>query len=230
MAVISTGPPNHRRMTSAISSPGDVARVVAGWQNTCGKGVKLVVLGLGARFFLAAVFLAAGVSKLGSRDAVVSAVRGYDLLPDRLAGAVGASLAWVEVAFGACLLLGVATDVVSVGGACLLTTFALAVVSNLVRGRRIDCGCGSAVLPSRISWAQVARNAFLAGLCVISAVAAGGAIRLTAPVAMSTSRPATVTHALPGLVMGVCGWLLLELLTVSIRARRAALQAEGRLS
>ncbi|MGH3428882.1 MAG: MauE/DoxX family redox-associated membrane protein [Mycobacteriales bacterium] len=164
-------------------------------------GDDLVVAGVAARFFLAVVFLAAGVSKLGSRYAVVSAVRGYDVLPVRLARALGGSLAWVELTFGVCLAFGVAVDVISIAGACLLISFALGIAVNLARGREIDCGCGSPVLPSRITWAHVGRNVVLSGICVVSAGAAANVIAITPTLVLRAGEPTTTFRALPGVAI-----------------------------
>lgn len=119
---------------------------------------------LGFRFSLATVFLLAGLGKLSRRSDFVRAVRNYKLLPDRYASRVGHALPLVEVLGGLLLMTGLATPVVAAVLVVLLLAFTGAVAVNLVRGRRIDCGCDGGVAERRISWITVARDLTLACL------------------------------------------------------------------
>jgi hypothetical protein len=50
--------------------------------------------------------------------------------------------------------------------AALLVLYGMAMAQALVRGRRLDCGCGGE--PLAVSWALVARNALLAGCALLA--------------------------------------------------------------
>lgn len=113
------------------------------------------------RFVLATVFAVAGAAKLGDRAAFAEAVAGYRLLPDRWAAAVARLLPPLELTAAALLAAGVATGPVAGALGALLVVFVAAVVANLARGRRIDCGCFGATVERRLSWWTVARNVAL---------------------------------------------------------------------
>jgi protein-disulfide isomerase len=98
-------------------------------------------VGTAVRLVLAAVWLYAGVSKLGSPGEFVVAVKAYRLLPGGLAHAVGYGLPAAEVVVGLLLLAGLATRFAAVVSAGLYVVFLAGVGSAAARGLSIDCGC-----------------------------------------------------------------------------------------
>jgi Methylamine utilisation protein MauE len=115
----------------------------------------------------AAVFLAAGVSKLRALETFAGVVQNFRLLPERLAPVVAYTLPAVEVAVAAALLMPLSRSYGAWAAAGLLGIFTVAVAINLLRGRReIDCGCFSSELKQRLSWWLVMRNVALAGLAL----------------------------------------------------------------
>lgn len=116
---------------------------------------------------LAAVFLAAGASKLRALDTFEGVVQNFRLLPERAARPVARTLPFVEIGAAAALLLPASRSSAGWLLAGLLCVFTLAVVMNLLQGRReIDCGCFSSELKQTLSWWLVARNVALAGLAL----------------------------------------------------------------
>jgi uncharacterized membrane protein YphA (DoxX/SURF4 family) len=115
------------------------------------------VIGVLARFGLAAVFLVSGLLKAVDPDQTYVAVRAYDVLPDAGVEVVAALLPWVEIALGLLLLAGVGTRLVAVLSAALLLVFVAGVTQAWARGLSIDCGCfggGGAVDPGETTYGQ----------------------------------------------------------------------------
>jgi uncharacterized membrane protein YphA (DoxX/SURF4 family) len=94
-----------------------------------------------ARLALGAVWLVAGLSKVGDLDASIRAVRAYRLLPEVLAQVVGAALPLAEILLGALLVAGLFVRASAVVSALLMGAFVVGIASAWVRGLRIDCGC-----------------------------------------------------------------------------------------
>lgn len=119
-------------------------------------------LALAARLLLAGLFAASAAHKLRDLSAFAASVRTYELLPDALVTPVAGTLSIVEVLVCGALLLPGARVLSSVGAVALLGVYTIAVVVNLVRGRRdIDCGCfGPAHRQSLSEW-LVVRNVLL---------------------------------------------------------------------
>jgi uncharacterized membrane protein YphA (DoxX/SURF4 family) len=115
------------------------------------------------RFGLAVIFLLSGLAKLPRRAEFTSAVRNYQLVPDRVGALVGRLLPPVEVAAAALLALGLGVRPVAALLGAFLVAFSAAVAINLLRGRTIDCGCFGPVAERRITWWSVGRNVVLAG-------------------------------------------------------------------
>jgi uncharacterized membrane protein YphA (DoxX/SURF4 family) len=93
------------------------------------------------RFALAAVFAAASLAKIGNTEAMVRAVRAYQILPEGAVRPVAYALPYLELALALLLLLGVATRLVAGIAAVFLILFIGAVSSAGIRGLKIDCGC-----------------------------------------------------------------------------------------
>jgi putative oxidoreductase len=118
------------------------------------------------------VFLSASIPKLLAPADFALAVRNYRLLPPRLNGPVATWLPRLELGLACALLLGLATKPAGGLAAAALLVFAGAITINLVRGRRIECGCFSTVSPRSIGWSLVLRDLLLVLLAIIVIAAA----------------------------------------------------------
>lgn len=138
---------------------------------------------LGFRYFIAAVFVFAGLSKFPRLAEFESAVGRYRLLPERFVRDVARALPPFELVCGLLLLMGLGIRIVSALLAVTLITFAGAVSINLLRGRAIDCGCFTTTAPQRITWLTVARNVALAAAAITVALTAPRALSLDGAIA-----------------------------------------------
>ncbi len=108
-----------------------------------------VVLGSGT------MLLASGVAKL--RTATFPAdLANYRLLPPAWVVPVATTVGWLEIAVGTALLLTPWPVPALLGALVLLAAFTAAITANLLRGRRIPCGCRGTTRP--ISWPLAATN------------------------------------------------------------------------
>jgi putative oxidoreductase len=92
--------------------------------------------------FLGGLFFYAGFQKLLYPYEFAEAVMAYRLLPEILIGAVVAVLPWVEVASGLCLVVGLKRRSCLVILSGLLASFLVIILITMIRGLKIDCGCG----------------------------------------------------------------------------------------
>jgi putative oxidoreductase len=122
------------------------------------------VLVLAAQLVLAAVYLSAAISKLREPDRFAEVVIGYAVLPAELARAYARSLPILELALGMAMLSSTLLQAVGLASAALLVTFAVGVVANLVRARKLSCGCGGMFDRRPINFATLVRLAALVGL------------------------------------------------------------------
>jgi len=122
------------------------------------------------RWFIAGVFLRAGVVKLGDQADFRAAVANYELLPLRFVVPVATALPLAEIAGGVLLAAGILTAPAAILLGLLLAVFAVAIAINLARGRTFDCGCSGSSTPSRISWRHVVVDLVLAAGAALVAV------------------------------------------------------------
>lgn len=96
---------------------------------------------LAARLLLFAVWLLAGVQKIGSPRELLRAVRAYDATPEWLSQVIAYGLPTVEIALAIVLLLGVATRYAAAVSAGLFAVFLIGLVQAAARGIKLECGC-----------------------------------------------------------------------------------------
>jgi uncharacterized membrane protein YphA (DoxX/SURF4 family) len=133
-----------------------------------------------ARVVLSAVFVTAALAKLSRRAEFTDAVRNYGLVPDRWVPRVAGALPWAELSCGVLLAAGVRVRLAGVVTAALLAAFAVGIVANLVRGRRVGCGCFGETATRPATWFTAVRNAVL--------IAAALLVAARPPLALSVHR------------------------------------------
>ena len=99
------------------------------------------MVGLLARFGLAAVWLISGYLKAVDPRTTVVAVRAYQIFPESLVVPFASVLPYLEIALGLLLVAGLATRLTAVLSAVVLVAFIAGVISAAARGLSIDCGC-----------------------------------------------------------------------------------------
>jgi uncharacterized membrane protein YphA (DoxX/SURF4 family) len=95
------------------------------------------------RIAVGTVFLLAGLTKIGHPVEFALAIGNYRILPEPLIGLAAVTLPWIEVAIGLLLIIGFlwrGSALVAVG---LMAGFIGGIVSAMVRGLDIECGCFS---------------------------------------------------------------------------------------
>jgi uncharacterized membrane protein YphA (DoxX/SURF4 family) len=87
------------------------------------------------------VFLAAGISKTFSGRAFTRVVRDYAVLPVAMTISVAGTVILFELFVGISLLSGLVPWIALALAIALVVSFIIAVGVNLLRGRKIACGC-----------------------------------------------------------------------------------------
>lgn len=128
------------------------------------------------RFLLGLVLLAASVPKLRQIERFERTIATYALLPGALVQVVARIVPTLEFVCGVSLLAGFALSLLAPVAAVLLVCFASAIAVNLLRGRRIDCGCTSRITLTPINWLMVVRNLVLATFAALASAQPGGAM------------------------------------------------------
>jgi hypothetical protein len=144
-----------------------------GWTELADGDELVPAFGLATTVALGILFLRSGVAKLRQPD-VVATIEDYHVLPKVLVGPSAASLPWFELSLGFVLLAGVLSAIALWVTAAVLGLFAGAMAINVVRGRRIECGCQLG-FHNTVSWALVGRNLILAMIAAVAAIVTPGA-------------------------------------------------------
>ena len=142
-------------------------------------------LALALRVVLAGLFLFSAWQKIkggnppepsGPQTFALS-VRAFEILPDALIPYTASAVAWTELLCAIALLLGLWTRAAATIMLAAVTSFTIAVISVILRGLPITCGCfGKFKLfcTGPVSWCKVGENSvFLLALAAVIVLGAG---------------------------------------------------------
>jgi uncharacterized membrane protein YphA (DoxX/SURF4 family) len=172
------------------------------------------------RFVLGTVFALAGLGKLPRRAQFEDAVRGYRLVPDRLAPRIARWLPVVELAAGALLLVGLGTVPVAALLGAFLVVFTGAVAINLARGRAIDCGCYGAGPSRTIGLPTLVRNLGLLAMAVVVTAEAPAAFALDSVLGLGSRHDVSSRNAVGLLVAATVAVLSFSFVREALDLRR----------
>ena len=131
-----------------------------------------------SRLVLGAIFIVAGVSKIGHAIEFATQIAAFRLVPQPLIAPIAIALPFLEVLLGGYLVLGLFTRVSAWIAAVLLLAFDGAIASAVVRGLSVSCGCFGPNDATVTSWGEVARDAIFVLLAVVVALRPPGTLAL----------------------------------------------------
>jgi putative oxidoreductase len=113
------------------------------------------------RVLLGSLFIFSGSQKLLDPQSFVNAIIAFEILPEKpdlLLQLATYGLPWSEIVAGVFLVLGVGSRGAALFITLLMLVFTGAIVSVLVRGLDVECGCFGAWLPSEVTNLTPLRN------------------------------------------------------------------------
>jgi uncharacterized membrane protein YphA (DoxX/SURF4 family) len=124
---------------------------------------------LTCRFVSGGALLLAGVLKLRNPDVFMLSIKGFDLAPVAVIPYAAYLVPWLEVACGLLLFYGLWARAAAMLATVLYLLFTAAVISAILRGMSLDCGCfGDIFGPNQVGWFTVARNGvFIAAAALV---------------------------------------------------------------
>ncbi|MBI4546784.1 MAG: DoxX family membrane protein [Ignavibacteriae bacterium] len=108
-----------------------------------------------SRLVLGSVFIVASIDKIALPEAFAVNIVAYKLLPYGLTNLFALIVPWMELLCGVFLIAGVFLRSSSFMVSLLLSMFTIAMITALVRGLKIDCGCFGVEHASPVSWMRV---------------------------------------------------------------------------
>ena len=118
-----------------------------------------------SRIFIGLLFIVSSLDKIVDPSAFSGSVANYGLLPSWMPTIIATILPWVELLCGFAVLFGVFLRGSSLLLSAMLAIFTLAVMSALLRGLDISCGCFTQdPAAGHIGWMKVVQNTSLIAL------------------------------------------------------------------
>jgi uncharacterized membrane protein YphA (DoxX/SURF4 family) len=123
---------------------------------------QLVLL---SRMFIGLLFIVSSLDKIVDTAAFARSIANYGLLPSWMPSMVATVLPWIELLCGFGVLFGLFLRGSSFLLSAMLALFTLAVISALLRGLDISCGCFTQdPTAGHIGWMKVLQNTTLFAL------------------------------------------------------------------
>lgn len=120
------------------------------------------------RVGLGILFIMISIEKIAEPAAFAKSIDNYRLIPVSITPALATVFPWLELLCGMALLFGVLMRGSSLLLAGMLAVFTIALLSALIRGLDISCGCFTQdPTAGKIGWMKVLENAGLLALSVI---------------------------------------------------------------
>ena len=130
--------------------------------------MKALIVSWMARLILAAVFIYAAILKIGSPLDFADSIAAYQLLPAAAINILALGLPIFELVCGILVLTGLFLRVGTLGILAMLGIFTVAIITALIRGLNIDCGCfGSHSWLDSSPWIALIRDLILIGLSLL---------------------------------------------------------------
>ena len=115
-----------------------------------------------SRIFVGLLFIVSSLDKIVDPAAFARSVSNYGLLSSWMPMVIATTLPWVELLCGFAMLFGIFLRGSSLLLSTMLVVFTLAVITALLRGLDISCGCFTQdPTAERIGWMKVVQNASL---------------------------------------------------------------------
>jgi uncharacterized membrane protein YphA (DoxX/SURF4 family) len=130
------------------------------------------------RVAIGAIFVVAGVSKVGHAPEFAAQIAGFRLLPQAVIAPMALVLPFLEILLGGYLIVGLFTRAAAWIAVLLFAAFDGAIASAVVRGMTVSCGCFGPNDKTVTTWTEVARDAVFVLLAVIVALRPPGTLAL----------------------------------------------------
>lgn len=110
------------------------------------------------RFFLGSVFIFAGIEKIASPNAFFSAIMNYQIFGEYLSNIIALFLPWLELYVGVLIIFNIFLRENLSIYIVLLIVFNFLVLSAMIRGLNIDCGCFGEGGSMKVGFEKLAEN------------------------------------------------------------------------
>lgn len=126
----------------------------------------------GAQIVIGALMVWAGLAKIGNPAGFAAQVHNFKLVPIAVENLIAICLPWIELAAGVAMVIGLRARAGAVLTTALVGVFTLAVLTALVRGMDIECGCFGTSDATRVGWVKVLQNLGMLALAVVASLRA----------------------------------------------------------
>jgi len=114
------------------------------------------------RIVVGLVFVAASIDKIADPESFANSIMNYRIVSGNMPMLLATVLPWLELLCGLALCFGIVVRGSSMLSSAMLLMFTVAVISAVLSGLDISCGCFTQdPAASKVGWVKVGENALL---------------------------------------------------------------------
>ncbi len=110
------------------------------------------------RFALGFLFIAVSVGKVAAPGSFANEIGNYLLFPEFSLNIIALTMAWLELLIGFLLISGIRVKANAFLVSVLMVVFNVLVLTAMVRGLDINCGCYSNIGAQKVGWTKILEN------------------------------------------------------------------------
>jgi len=110
------------------------------------------------RLYLALVFILSGLEKVNDLNSFAVSIENYRIFPVYMVNIFAIVVPWIELIAGGLLLLGIFIKENSAIISFLLLIFTIAIISAVMRGLDIECGCKGTFDGQKVGLLKIIEN------------------------------------------------------------------------
>lgn len=128
---------------------------------------RLYIVIFHLQLLIGVLFFTTAINKLQNISRHISIINSYEILPSQFSKIFLICDCLIQLSICVSLILGWNVFIFSIIACILLLVYTLAIIINLSRKNKINCGCGGLIGDHQISWKMVYRNVLLGIFIVI---------------------------------------------------------------
>lgn len=110
------------------------------------------------RFALGFLFIAVSIGKVASPGSFANEIGNYLIFPEFSLNIIALIMAWFELLIGFLLITGIRVKANALLVSILMIIFNVLVLSAMIRGLDINCGCYSNIGAQKVGWTKIMEN------------------------------------------------------------------------
>jgi putative oxidoreductase len=110
------------------------------------------------RIVIGTIFLIAASSKIADPAIFAKELANYKMFPELMINIIAVTLPWIELICSIFIISGIRMKSVSLILGILIIAFNISVLTAMIKGLNINCGCHTKIMAEQVGWKKIFEN------------------------------------------------------------------------